>query len=832
MMPIGSHLSEFAIILEQPNKYEAGVGKPLTGHNTKLFVETLNLKGLLHDTYCTFAIKSCQSEISTFVHRGKDKTINISAEGIKYRDQLFAELERMRNVKVILACGNVPLYFLAGLYGIYDWRGSMLNVKLPSGRSVVVVPSLTPWHIQFDQAWKIPFMYDLDKVQQILNGTYTKTIRDIIIRPTMAETLEFLSMCTTRGLLGERISYDIEVNNYHDKERAAGLVPEVSMISFATRDLRAICIPFTSENGDYFPAEQELEIWVEIAKLLSNGRIAKIGQYVQFDAHFLLHTYGIRCNNMHCTAIAQHTISSELPKGLDFITSIWTDHPYYKNDGKALFAGDVNDRGYKYNATDSVICSEAFEKQLDALISMDNSETYERQRMLIEPLTYMMEHGLKVDVALMQKMFIDYGELIDQKQEELNTLCGRVINPRSTQDVHSYFNGVLHLAPYKKRNTKGVMAPTYDDTAMKRYIRQGYKEATLIQEIKRLGKWRAGYLDLTKVDKDGRYRCFYDPTGTAFSRLASKENIFGTGSNLQNWPKVLRQVFMIDEGYIGYSIDLSQAENRLVAYEGRVIPMIEAFESGKDVHTLTTRLLLVVIYGALAAESMDVESMSPLGSGDHTWRDWGKKANHGFNYDWGYKAFSLKNELPETQGKLVYDGYHKAYPEIKTRYHAGIREAIRRTRTITNLKGRHTLFLGELSDELYKAGYSCLPQGTVGDIINEHGLGYIWYASDFDDVELLTQTHDEIVFQIPIALGLDQHAKLIGMIVKSLECVLRTSWGKEFVIPCDLTMLSRLYAKDYGAKIKADLKDTQKLTPALEEAYAQLWPKKENSLTC
>ncbi len=64
--------------------------------------------------------------------------------------------------------------------------------------------------------------------------------------------------------------------------------------------------------------------------------------------------------------------------------------------------------------------------------------------------------------------------------------------------------------------------------------------------------------------------------------------------------------------------------------------------------------------------------MCPLGNGDQTHRYWGKKGNHGLNYDLGYKSFALKYELPENQAKVLVDRYHQIYPGVR-QMHAWIR---------------------------------------------------------------------------------------------------------------------------------------------------------------
>jgi len=102
--------------------------------------------------------------------------------------------------------------------------------------------------------------------------------------------------------------------------------------------------------------------------------------------------------------------------------------------------------------------------------------------------------------------------------------------------------------------------------------------------------------------------------------------------------------------------------------------------------------------------------------------------------------------------------------------------------------GAKTTFLGRRDDKLYKEAYSCIPQGTCGDLINERGLEYIYYNPDkFRRVDLLTQVHDSVGFQIPISLGWLEHARLLNDIKWSLEQPL--SWRvREFVTPVDLSI--------------------------------------------
>ena len=838
--PFGSPEARYVFVAEQPDRRELAMRRMNAGEDAQRFQRCMEAAGIPRsDMYLTSAIKSQDWNIYSMVYHTKKSGVIMDEKAKAYQAFLSDEIKQS-DTEYICALGNVALYMTTGLWGIHNWRGSIVPCTLDPRKKVVA--TLPQWAIRNKGTNNFLIESDLLKFRNCVNGLWTKTDRDIMINPSFKDALDFLQYCYERGIEGKPISYDIEVNNYKKKEQEYGLVPQVSCVSFAV-DGRSMSIPFINSEGDYFPANQEVDVWYAIATILENKFIPKVGQNVIFDSHFLLRTYGIHVHNLHDTMIAQHTLLPEFPKGLDMITSLWTDHPYYKEDGKDFLGGGSNwNKFFTYNAMDSSICDEVLPKQFEQLEKQGNAATYERQRLLIEPLTFMMERGIKTDIQGMHTEFLKLGEEMKQILWDIEKICGVGFNPNSSPSCHAWFHGKCHLKPYKKRGKGGKMVNSYDETAMKRLIRKGYKEAALIQEYKKIRKQRANYLNITKVDTDGRYRCAFNPVGTAFSRLASKKNIFGTGSNLQNWPKILRRFLLIDKGYVGYAIDLSQAENRIVAYEGRVTPMIQAFEAGEDIHALTAKLLMSIMLGPELAATTDVEEKAPMCNYAHTWRQWGKKANHGFNYDWGYKAFAIKNEIVEKEGKAIYGGYHNIYPGVQNRYHKDIKDQLRKTKTITNLLGRKSLFLDDLNDQTFKAAYSCKPQGTVGEIINEYGLEYMYYEDKFDPIELLLQVHDEIIFQIPLndTCTFADHARMLSDILNNLEPELTTSHGVKFTIPADLTLMKNLFVKgDKDKSIPAggkdlkltdvDREDLPKFARMLEETWGVINGTKEEA---
>jgi DNA polymerase-1 len=813
---------------EQPGRMELLKGSVFVGPaGDELDVCLRSSKITRSSIYLTNTIKDLDRPLEYYIkavyRTNKPVEVIVSPEGQQYIQELHQEIRSFKG-RVIIAWGNAALYALTGRWGITNWRGSVLSP--PELPNKIVVPTFHPATVippknQFLNRRCI--IFDMIRAKSVADGTFKRVKRVTRIRPTYHESLDLLKEIRDWGRKGNTVDYDIELSNQ-----------EVSCISFAKGRHFAFCIPFIDERGDYFTPEQEGVIWQEIARIIEDYRIPKRGQNLCFDAHLLLRKFGIAPRNLHDTMIAQRILMPDYNIGLNFITSIFTDMPYYKQDGKVWLKGiGTYEQGWEYNCKDSLACADAGPQQQWDLDTQGNKPTYQRTRRIILPLVYMMERGIKIDVRGMSKAYDDAEVTIAGYQQELNEMVGQELNANSFPQMDAYFYGKLGIKPYKKKGKK-----TLDETALIRIARRGFPQAKQALKIRGAVKERSTYLNPAKVDTDGRMRSSYNPVGTRFSRISSSENIFGTGNNLQNQPHKILQYFLADSGYIFYSLDLSQAENRIVAYVGRIQEMIDAFEAGRDVHRLTASLL----FGKPYDEISDEPGSSPLGDGSKSERFYGKKSNHELNYDIGYRLFSLILQIPEVQGRGILEKYHRIYPGVRRDFQGYVKRCISTSRSLTNLLGRKTSFLDKMDtpeskDKLLKGAYSCIPQGSVGDIINERGLNYIYYNQDlFSPVELLTQVHDSIGFQIPLPEHFQQHsgprpvpwldhAKMLIKIKRSLEAPLTTHYGRTFSIPVDLTMGLNLYKED-GREIKSKCfsENPHLLAKKLEENFELLLP--------
>jgi len=765
------------IVGDAPTYHEAKSGRMFEGATGRVLQNCMAAANLIRgECYLTYIIKDIDRPVQA---RFQAKSCTFNGDGQDYIKLLRTELERC-DAKFIIAVGEMALNALTSRSGINKWRGSVVESTLIPGKWVIPIihPNTVPPPKKI-YLNKYLISFDLQRAAKWIElGDYLKPNTEVVINPSFIEILNYLKKLKSCKL----VAFDIEVYN-----------EEVSCISFSHNNRYAMSIPFCNSRGDMWTVDQELEIWIKIAEILEAKTIMKLGQNLSFDAHFLLRKYGIAVNNMHDTMVAQQIISPDFRKGLDFIASVHTDLPYHKDEGKRWFkVGGSWEQLWNYNGLDSLVCSIAFSKQMADINHQDNLDTYNRQRAIIEPLVYIQEHGVKADLDGMQVAKLDMDEQVEVLRAELNTLAGRELNANSPKQLKEYFYKTLRYPAYRKKGSV-----TTDDLAMKRLIRKGCNEAKIVLKIRKLRKLSSTYLDPAKFDSDNRIRCSYNPVGTRYSRVSSSKNIFGTGMNMQNWPHALLYYLMVDPHMVGYALDLGQAENRIVAQVGRVTKMIQAFNAGKDVHSMTGGLIFDEDPDQIKWEAARKIKCKTLGDGSHTKRDWGKKANHGLNYDLGFRNFALRYEIPERQAKFIIDKYHAAYPGVRQVFHKHVRTCLHTNRTIENLMGRKTLFLGHLDDQTFKEAYSCIPQGTVGDVINERAMSFIYYNQDlFGPVELLGQVHDEIIFQIPSPMhptrpcSWEQHAQMLMLIKQSMETPL-TAHGNDFVIPVDTTIFQR-----------------------------------------
>lgn len=785
--PEGSLDSKIAFIGEAPAHNEVIEGRPFVGragqqYNDLLLHARITRGECYIDNVFEVEVKKVRTK------RGQQNVdlyfslvkvlLYASDTGFTEAGQVYADrlIERVKkgNFNIVVPMGNPATEAVTGKRGITKWRGSVFWSDIINRK---VMPTIHPAAAMRTYFYRHYILFDFRRAREEMGFPEWRPPEcNYVLTGTVLLYYSYLESILKNKLT---TAFDIEVINQ-----------EVSCISFATSSFEAISIPFRYNRKEYFPLDQEAELWYLTAQVLEDETIKKVGQNLAFDNSFLFSKYGIVVRNIEDTMVAHVTLFPDFPAGLDFITSMYTKEPYYKDEGKEYISwGGSDDDFLLYNAKDSKVCIESFPQIRSDLERLRNLETYEWQKKLIEPTVFMGIKGLRVDTEGIEKEKKKQANIADELEEKLRSIVGFNMNANSSQQCSAYFYIKKGVPPYRKGGRI-----TADESALKRLARgtanrKGFKEAHLILQIRKARNFASKSLNVRL--KDGRFVCSYRPV-TKMGRLSSSKDLFGYGSNLQNQPKIMNKFFLADEGYLIYNVDLKQADNTTVAYVAPEPRMIQAIEKGIDVHALTASLIFDIPPERIR-EMDKVDTKCPLGYGDQTHRFWGKKANHELNFGMGYRKFAYQLELPEQEGKMIHTKYHNIYPGVQHGYQLMVRNTLRsNNRILENCYGRKYLFKDRWGDSLFNQAYAFIPQSNTADTVNRRGIIPIYYNKEaFEGVELLRQVHDSINFQIPTCRGIDYHIKVLREIKRSLEQPL--TWKTtQFTIPAEFKVGLRL----------------------------------------
>lgn len=775
--------ARFAFIAEAPGAAEMKSGIPLVGMAGNLFDRILNAVGI--PRYTCYLTNFCKTKLPN-----NDEKKLLTDRGWRHpsfgelQKRMISELSALRTDYLVLLGGTAMIALLDNprFDKITKFRGSIYRAEdFPHlaeplrGKKILITnhPASALPHADPKNFYII--MQDLNKLLELeadpskLEQTYT-----IHIKPTFQDALEFLHEVSKLS----ETSFDIE-----------SIPNQTTCFAFSLNQSEAMSIPLMDNRGNYFSESEELAIWQATAKILESETPGLIGQNLMFDMMFLLRTLGIKSRNLvFDTMLAQHLCWADLPKGLDFITSIYTYHPYYKDEGKQAMLNAIKDwdAHWRYNCRDAIITHQIKPPLEKELTSFGAWDTYRFLLRLHKPLIEMEYRGILTNQDPengIPRAKTRINRQIGALYRGLEKLSGEKLNISSPKQMKEYFYVKLGLKPYTNQKTGNL---SVDDTALKRISRKGKRgsaEAKIIRTIRSKNKLLANYFNVS-VDEDNRLRCQYKIGGTETGRLASAGTFFGTGTNLQNIAGDFKRYLIPNPGYILCDIDLAQAEAVVVAYVSQDANMIEGFESNVDVHTYN------------ASQIFD----KPMNEVTGPERALGKRIVHASNYNMGYKTFALQTELPEQRAKELLEAYHARFPGLKL-WHKEIENQIYRTRTLYNLFGRPKRFLGMLSPALMRSAFAYIPQSTVADQLNRGATTIAEDPRTFEwDVQLLLTVHDDLLFQFPASYPPEEISNILNHFKSHLEIPLHAK-GTKFTIRCDAKLSSRNW------KDKIELKD-------------------------
>jgi len=376
---------------------------------------------------------------------------------------------------------------------------------------------------------------------------------------------------------------------------------------------------------------------------------------------------------------------------------------------------------------------------------------------LIKVLALIEFKGVYIDLPYLEKLIKQYEQDIKDLTNDIFGLCDSQFNINSTRQLAEILYKKLNLAATKKTKT-GFST----DAATLYSIYDSHPVIAKILDYREKVKLKNTYLDVlpTLVDPaDGRVHTTYNQLGTTTGRISSNN------PNLQNIPvrtdlgRQIRKAFVPGKGYDTLlSADYSQIELRILAHLSGDSDLIEAFNSGQDIHTRTASEIFGVKYEDI----------------DENLRRKAKAINFGIIY--GMTEFGLKSRLSisEDEAREYIRLYFARYPGVKQYMNQLIGSAYSTGYTTTMFgRKRYIKELASTNANLRSLGERLAVntpiQGSAADIMKlaTVNLAGILRSGGLDS-NLILHVHDEIVLELK-EKDIDE---LCSIVIDSMEnCV-------------------------------------------------------------
>ena len=304
---IGKSNADIMIVGDCPSVQAVKEHRPIAQPAETVLEGCLHQAGLTKsEVYITNLIKDDTRVEKYWNERSKKVIAGIDS----YKEILVDELKNVYP-RVIVAMGELPAYVLTGSGATTKTRGYPFN-----HREWIVIPVLHPQKmIWSNYIWRYYLSHDLSKAKELSRNPellYNPRIKTTIPQ-RYTEATYLLSLMSTF----KKLSIDIEVNNF-----------EVSCIGFANYNDLAVSIPTDMR----WTLEEEVRIWNLIAKIMGDESITKIGQNLIFDIHFLAYKMNIITRGPIIDTMMAHSILyPDFLKALNFLGSVYTKQPYWKD---------------------------------------------------------------------------------------------------------------------------------------------------------------------------------------------------------------------------------------------------------------------------------------------------------------------------------------------------------------------------------------------------------------------------------------------------------------------------------------------------------------------
>ncbi|WP_181349803.1 DNA polymerase I [Thalassobacillus sp. CUG 92003] len=364
---------------------------------------------------------------------------------------------------------------------------------------------------------------------------------------------------------------------------------------------------------------------------------------------------------------------------------------------------------------------------------------YEELEMPLAVILGKMEHlGVKVDVQRLQEMQQELHDRLEAIKEDIYKMAGTQFNLNSPKQLGPILFEQLGLPVIKKTKTG------YSTSAD--VLEQLTDKHEIIPHIllyRQLSKLQSTYIEgLLKVvnEETGKIHTRFNQALTQTGRLSS------TDPNLQNIPirlkegRKIRQAFIPSQpGWVIFASDYSQIELRVLAHMSQDVKLIEAFNSGRDIHTQTA----MEVFGVKEDEI------------DGNMRRQAKAVNFGIVYGISDYGLSQSLSISRKDAQAFIDRYFESYPQVKAYMDNTVREAKEKGFVTTFMNRRR--YLPDVTSRNFnrrsaaeRTAMNTPIQGSAADIIKKAMIDLnAKLEAENMQANLLLQVHDELILEAP-----------------------------------------------------------------------------------
>ncbi len=557
----------------------------------------------------------------------------------------------------------------------------------------------------------------------------------------------FQKLITTRFL-----AFDTETTNIEPMNA------ELVGISLSDAENRAYYIPIPANR------EEALKIVNELRPILENEEIEKIGQNIKYDM-IVLKNYGVEVKGrLFDTMLAHYVLQPELRHNLDYLAEIYLNYQTIHIDEL------IGNRGKDQKNMRDLLPQQIYEyacEDADVALKLKNILAKELKNQGVEKLFYDIEmplvpvlvslecNGVRIDTDSLKQSSIEFTNRLQEIEKEIYGLANETFNISSPKQVGDILFGKLRLVEKPKKTKTGQFVTSEE---VLESLRNKHEIVGKILDYRGLKKLLSTYIDALPQlinPQTGRIHTSFNQAVTATGRLSS------SNPNLQNIPireedgKKIREAFIPDDDCEFFSADYSQIELRIMAHLSGDANMIEAFNSGHDIHAATAAKIYKV----------PIEEVTP------DMRRKAKTANFGIIY--GISVFGLAERMnvDRKEAKELIDGYFATYPQIKSymdksielaRNQGYVETIFHRKRYLPDINSRNATVRGYAERNAINAPI----QGSAADIIKvAMSRIHQQFVSYNLKAKMILQVHDELNFSVPK----EEKALVEKIVIKEME---------------------------------------------------------------